>query len=62
MTGDVLPISARRTSTALLLAGPAAHRGLTARVAVLDVVLRSAGPRGRVAERDRSYLRARPNR
>ncbi|MFJ7064349.1 ATP-grasp domain-containing protein [Streptomyces sp. NPDC101115] len=30
--------------------------------AVLDVVLRAAGPRGRVAERDRSYLRARPNR
>ncbi|MFF6775824.1 ATP-grasp domain-containing protein [Streptomyces sp. NPDC012637] len=30
--------------------------------AVLDVVLRAAGPRERVAERDRSYLRARPNR
>ncbi|MFD5328606.1 ATP-grasp domain-containing protein [Streptomyces sp. NPDC127092] len=30
--------------------------------AVLDVVLRAAGPLGRVAERDRSYLRARPNR
>ncbi|MEV5972016.1 ATP-grasp domain-containing protein [Streptomyces sp. NPDC051921] len=39
-----------------------AHSYAADPAAVLDVVLRSAGPRGRVGERDRSYLRTRPMR
>ncbi|MFJ9577909.1 ATP-grasp domain-containing protein [Streptomyces sp. NPDC101191] len=39
-----------------------AHAYAADPAAVLDVVLRSAGPRDRVGERDRSYLRTRPKR